>query len=202
MATTITDNQMANARTAAGAVTVRLPAPSALVAGMCFGVVDLDGNAGVNAITVDGNGTTIDGAATAVLGTAGLSACFVFDGDQLRRLAARRSFGAAGPVLELYVDSPAAAAPAAPTGVLPAPTSIGSNPALTGDCLRLGPSAANAGVYNDVIKVRQAGADMAFLNVHDGASYVNVGDPGYSMTWRGYTNAFSCHSFGAHNFYV
>ena len=63
--------------------------------------------------------------------------------------------------------------------------------AQTGDCLRLGPSIANAGVYNNLITARQAGGDMVFLRVHDGASYVNIGDANYINTFQGYSTAFN-----------
>jgi hypothetical protein len=111
--TPIQNNQLALAKTAAGAVTVQLPLAVDLVPGNCFGVIDDDGNAAVNPITVDGNGTPIGSAATILISGAGQSVCFVFDGDKFRRLATTRSVEVGGPVVLLDEDVGTAAVQAA-----------------------------------------------------------------------------------------
>jgi hypothetical protein len=80
--------------------------------------------------------------------------------------------------------------------------SVGPNPALTGDCLRLGPSIANAGVYNNVITTRINGADATVVRIHDGASYIMLGDTGYYMTLQGYNNVFASNALGIHEFII
>ncbi len=103
--TAIGDNQIALARTTGGTVTVQLPAPASLVVGQCFGVVDEDRNAATNNITVSGNGTNIDGAATYTQQSAGAACAYVYDGNQFRRVAVRRKFIGSPEVLELNEDS-------------------------------------------------------------------------------------------------
>ncbi len=79
---------IAQARTTAGAVTVKRPSPR--VQGSVFAVTDQDGNAAVSNITVDGDGDLIDGAATYVIATALASAFFEYDGGEWRRLINQR----------------------------------------------------------------------------------------------------------------
>lgn len=101
--TTLIAGQIANARTLTGAVTAKGPAAPAVKD--AFAVVDIDGNADVNPITIDGNGTTIDGAATATMDHPFGAAVFCFDGDQWRRLLERRTFDGSGLPLELACDA-------------------------------------------------------------------------------------------------
>ncbi len=65
--------------------------------------------------------------------------------------------------------------------------------------LRLG---GGNGVYVDHIVAEMAGADMTFLQVHNGASIVNVGDPNYYLTWQGYRNSYAVNSAEKHYFSV
>jgi hypothetical protein len=60
-------------------------------------------------------------------------------------------------------------------------------PLPTGGSIRL---SGGSGVYIDHIVVRQGGSDMVFLNVHDGASFVNIGDLNFYTNLRGYSNQY------------
>lgn len=105
--------------TTAGAVGVN--APAAPVEGSCFAAVDNNDNAGAHAITVNGNGNLIDGAASFVLATNGEVAFFIFDRAQWRQLfPLRRLDVPGGPVflgLRLLADAPVGpVGPAGPTG--------------------------------------------------------------------------------------
>jgi hypothetical protein len=74
---------------------VSVPAPSPAADGSCFGVVDVDGAASVNPITVLGNGMLIDGQASVTLAQDFGEAVFVADAGQWRRIVPARSFGGA-----------------------------------------------------------------------------------------------------------
>ncbi|MEJ7812898.1 MAG: LamG-like jellyroll fold domain-containing protein [Gemmatimonadaceae bacterium] len=60
----------------------------------------------MSAITVDGNGSTIDGAATARLGVGGISVTFIYVAGQYRRITSRHSFEVAGQIVEAALDTP------------------------------------------------------------------------------------------------
>lgn len=81
-----------NARvpTALGAATIL--APPVATDGSTFAVEDADGSAVANPITINGNGNTIDGAATFVMNTANGSVSFAFDGTEWKQVILTRSF--------------------------------------------------------------------------------------------------------------
>jgi hypothetical protein len=81
---------LALVHTAVGAFTVRLPNPAADTNFVM--VLDVDGSAAANPITVDGNGNLVDGAASAILSTNSVLASFVFDGGAWRRTLPLRRF--------------------------------------------------------------------------------------------------------------
>jgi hypothetical protein len=78
----------ARVSTSGGPVTVLAPEPT--TDGVAFAVEDIDGQAGTNPITVDGNGSNIDGAATEVLASDSVLAIFVYDESQWRRVLVPR----------------------------------------------------------------------------------------------------------------
>lgn len=102
-ALTLLAGQQANARTLTGAITVR--APAAPVAKQAFAVFDQDGNAAAQPVTINGNGNTIDGAATTSLLSPSGAVVFTFDGEQWRQLLERRTFDGQGLPLELAADT-------------------------------------------------------------------------------------------------
>ncbi len=187
--TPLVDGQIARAGTTLGAVAVLLPAAAALLAGMAFGVIDEDGNAATNNITVNGNGTNIDGAATVVLSADDAAAAFVYDGAQFRRVVMRRAYDGSGVEIELAADdsggsgggstgasgqvqtSDGAGGFSAPANVLAGASfvSIGATPATSG-ALRI-PNAA-------FVSARNAGnsADVPLVSI-DASNYVTVGNP-------------------------
>src|SRR5688572_25256173 len=80
---------LSQVKTSLGARTLKVPLPAD--AGSAFVVEDVDDDAGTNAITIDGDGATIDGAATLTLDTDGIVAVFVHDGSEwTRSLVVRR----------------------------------------------------------------------------------------------------------------
>ena len=93
---TCAEEQAARVSTATVAPTVFAPSP--VSDGDTFAVLDVDGNAAANNITVDGNGHLIDGAATKVLSTSGVQAVFCLDAGQWRQIIPYRSFSGAQPV--------------------------------------------------------------------------------------------------------
>lgn len=129
----------ARVSTTGGAVTVLAPEPTA--ERVAFMVQDLDGNAAINPITIDGNSSLIDGAATLVLSTNNEIAVLVYDDGQWRRLLTPRvdndgeephfraseltqwigpaaaSFGDVGPRLSLSSTLPVTTADATSTSV-------------------------------------------------------------------------------------
>jgi hypothetical protein len=104
---------LVQAATATGAVTVLLPLAGPLPQGTCVAVEDADGNASTNPVTINGNGTPIDGAATLVLSTNGAIAALVLDGAQWTRVSVERSFSSSDKTFERW--SEAAAVPFDPT---------------------------------------------------------------------------------------
>ncbi len=122
--------QIANCLTSTGAITVKAPPTPA--AKQAFAVLDSDGNAATNAITVDGNGHTIDGGATATMGQTSGAAVFVYDGQQWRRCIERRTFDGSGLPVELAADAigGTAAPVASVTGTAPITSSGGAAPAI------------------------------------------------------------------------
>lgn len=86
----ITLGAMARVNTATVAPTVLAPPSSP--DGHTFAVVDISNNAATNNITIDGNGHTIDGAATATIDTDGAEVEFVFDGTEWKKVLPTRIF--------------------------------------------------------------------------------------------------------------
>lgn len=82
---------LARVATSVGALTVK--APAAPAENTSFAVFDVDGAAPSSPITVDGNGSLIDGATSAILTQSYGEAVFVFDAGQWRRTVPQRSFG-------------------------------------------------------------------------------------------------------------
>ena len=76
--------------TSAGAVGVTCPISVGLPEGTCVAVEDTDGDADTNPITIAGNGSLIDGAASLVLSTSAAVAVLVLDGGQWRRATPER----------------------------------------------------------------------------------------------------------------
>lgn len=117
------------ARTLAGAVTVRVPLSP--TEGQAFGVMDADSNAAANPITIDGAGQLIDGAATVVLNINDAFASFFYDRGQWRRLQPRRRLDPAGVMLQLLgdlADQPGAVGSV--LGALPITSTGGINPTI------------------------------------------------------------------------
>ena len=77
-------NQIARLDPAAAVYVVQ--APAAPFQGAAFAVLDVTGAAATDPITVDGNGATIDGAASVELNTARALGVFVFTGTEWRRI--------------------------------------------------------------------------------------------------------------------
>src|SRR5688572_30352962 len=75
---------LSSVKTSLGARTLKVPSPAD--AGSAFVVDDADDDAATNPITLDGDGATIDGAATLVLNTNGVTAAFVHDGTEWTRV--------------------------------------------------------------------------------------------------------------------
>jgi hypothetical protein len=74
---TISPGALALVSTTAAAISVNAPVNG--VDRACFAVFDVDGTADVNAITVSGNGSLIDGLSSVVLSTSDVEAVFVWD---------------------------------------------------------------------------------------------------------------------------
>lgn len=72
------------------AIAITVLAPRGAQPGDSFSVADISNNAATRNITVNGNGATIDGAATLVLNTNGVVASFMWDGAQWVRVAGLR----------------------------------------------------------------------------------------------------------------
>ena len=85
-------SSLVEAQTVSGAVGVLAPLAAGLPEGTCFAVQDSSAMAGINPITIGGNGTLIDGAASLVLSTNAEIAVLVLDSGQWRRLVPERSF--------------------------------------------------------------------------------------------------------------
>lgn len=86
----ITLGAMARVSTATVAPTVLAPPSSP--DGHTFAVADISSNAATNNITINGNGHTIDGAATATIDTNGAEVEFVFDGTEWKKVLPTRIF--------------------------------------------------------------------------------------------------------------
>lgn len=80
----LSPNTLARVLTSRGPFTVLLPDPTTDTNVVL--VLDGDSDAAANPITVDGNGHTIDGSATATLNVDGILAAFVFDGGEWRHV--------------------------------------------------------------------------------------------------------------------
>jgi len=89
--------------TTAGAVTVQRPSPR--VQGSVFAVVDADGAASTNPITVDGDGDLLDGAATVQITEPYQSVIYVYDLGAWRRIVGRRRVDGVAAELELERDT-------------------------------------------------------------------------------------------------
>ncbi len=108
---------LARVPTASGAFTILAPEPTAV--GVAFAVEDVDGSAATNPITIDGNGNTIDGAASAALSANGVIAIYVFDGGAWRRQLVPRRFDDEDPEVGYRsAEQPPAAAPGSTGEVL------------------------------------------------------------------------------------
>lgn len=155
VASVLLAGQIANCRTLTGAITVK--APPAPLAKDAFAVLDYDGNAATNAITIMGNGNTIDGANAAVMGSTSGAAVFVFDGNQWRRVLERRTFDGSGRVLELAADAlGGTTAVGNVTGTAPITSSGGATPAI-GITAAAGGGAPAAGSMSGADKVKLDG---------------------------------------------
>jgi hypothetical protein len=88
--TTLRPDERGLVPSAAGVATILAPAPAP--DGATFMITDVDGAAATNPITVDGNGTTIDGAASVVLDSNGIEAAFILDDGIWRRAVLPRLF--------------------------------------------------------------------------------------------------------------
>jgi hypothetical protein len=96
-------NALAVCGTTAGAVTVRRPTPR--VQSSMFAVLDGDANAGTNAITIDGDGDLIDGAASTSINVANGCKIFIYDDGQWRSLSVRRVISGVPNLLEIAADA-------------------------------------------------------------------------------------------------
>lgn len=214
-ATLAADDALMLCQTQAGAVTVTMP--PAPVEGSCVAVVDAGANAATNAITVNGNGNNIDGAATLVLNTSGIVAAFVYDAGQWRRVAVQRDYpqipppaqfsrsselGAGGSVpdpltvADLNVTSTATIANLIATVRTVSPYyAVDSNPANipASGVLRIGE------VATDVIVGLQSGVDYAALAYNPGSAAWAYGNLAQFSTLQGYAAAlygsFGCSSY-------
>lgn len=147
---TLQPDRVALARTNGGAVTVL--APSNVRSGDSFVVWDADGNAATNAVTIDGNGNTIDGQPTVTLSDDGAAVCCVWTGvEWLRVLSELAVDGSAWPVLPTSLG---AAGPQGPTGPM-GPTGPQGPQGPQGDP---GPAPAGTGVVLVSSGVASAGA--------------------------------------------
>jgi hypothetical protein len=147
--------------TAGGATTAK--APLAAGQGGVFYVQDSSGNAGANPITVDGNGHTIDGAATVLLDRNNVLAAFVFDGTEYKRTVPQRIFDDDPPVVPYVRDTDL-------TSAVPSPTAPGAPVNSVQVNRPLGTFAGDANLLYDQPKGRllcQAYGDVAGANQID-----------------------------------
>lgn len=112
---TMSPNTLARVPTAAPITQLLPPAPAQDTVVL---VRDISNNAAANNITVDGNGQTIDGAATSVLAINGIEAAYLFDAGQWRRVLIERRLGDAAATWSRLADVSGLipAGGAAPTG--------------------------------------------------------------------------------------
>lgn len=136
--TVLVNGQNALVASLVAALTVKLPAVPAN--NDCICVSDADANAATNPITIDANGSTIDGAATVVLSANGAVQELLFDGEPglgggaWKKIISARAIEERPDVPRIMtlgpVPAPAAGTVTAVTGTPPITSSGGATPAI------------------------------------------------------------------------